>query len=370
MFERPLRLLISAAEISGDTLAAGLLKELRKLAHIDAMGVAGPAMRSMGVRALMRVEQLSANGLVELLGHLGQVRNARAALQQRLAWADLLILVDAPDLHLPLGKMAKSAGIPVVGYVCPQIWAWRAGRARTLGASLDRILCLFSFEPALLTPHGVDARFAGHPAVDRFRHFVHTPQPNCFALLPGSRPGEIRRHLPLFLEAASRITEEIPSARFRLGLSPSWKGSPPPTTGSVHLDMTRGLEAAVAGASAALVASGTATLELALLGIPMVVVYKVNPITFWVGKRLVKGVGHIALPNILAGGEVVPEHVGHIDPMVLARDLVQVAAAGSEDLGGPLLRSNLGAGGSYRRAAKELEDLLPPFSIRSNTGEQ
>jgi len=355
---RPLRLLLSAAEPSGDRLAAELLLALRELREVEVRAVAGPALRALGVTEIAAVEDLSVNGVQEVLARWPSIRRARRRLCTALDDPpDLLVTVDAPDLHLPLARAARARGVRAVGYVSPQVWAWRPGRARAIARDLDRLLCLFPFEPALYTRHGLDARFVGHPVVDRLAEVRRAPRPGCFALLPGSRREELRRLLPVFLDAARAVRRERPEATFRLGLAEGAdRGLVPAEEG---VEVVAGLAAAAAEAEAALVASGTATLELAVLGVPMVVAYQVHASTYALGRLLVRGVRHIALPNILAGEGIVPEHLQRLDPTALAVDLLRVAADPAVPARLRAVRSSLGPPGAARRAA---EALLEPFA--------
>ncbi len=355
----PLQLLISAAEASGDALAAELVAALRELRPVQATGVAGPAMRDQGVQAIARVEDLSVNGVWEVLGKLSTIRAAQATVRRALATGpDLLVIVDAPDFHLPLARHARGLGIPAVGYVSPQVWAWRPGRAKTLARDLDRLLCLFPFEPALYTPHGLDARFVGHPVVDRLAGHPREPRPGRFALLPGSREHELDSLLPVFLEAAACVRAEQPGAQFVLGVADGVEHPGLKNAEEAGVEIAGGLVEAALGAEAALVASGTATLELAVLGVPMVVAYKVHPSTYLLGRLLVRGIQHIALPNILAGRAVVPEHVQDLSPERLAADLLRVANDADVERGLEEVRNSLGPPGASGRAAVAL--LEPP----------
>jgi lipid-A-disaccharide synthase len=353
----PLRLLLSAAEPSGDRLAAELLHALKGLREVEVRAVAGPALRAEGVAEVAAVEDLSVNGLQEVLARWPSLRRTRARIHAALDDApDLLVTVDAPDLHLPLARAARARGIRTVGYVSPQVWAWRPGRARTIARDLDRLLCLFPFEPALYTPHGLDARFVGHPVVDRLAGAQRAPRPGCFALLPGSRPEELRRLLPVFLKTARAVRRARPEVTFRLGLVE--RADPAQVPPEEGVKVVEGLAAAAAEAEAALVASGTATLELAVLGVPMVVAYQVHPTTYALGRLLVRGVRHIALPNILAGKGIVPEHLQRLDPQILANDLLRVAGDATLPERLAEVRDTLGPPGAAKRAAKAL---LEPF---------
>jgi len=344
----PKRLLISAAEPSGDLLAAELVAALRKEKDMEVAGIAGPKMRAAGVHPIGLVEDISVMGVAEVFSHLGAIKRARTLMKQAiLKGADVLVVIDAPDFHMPLARFARARGIRVVGYVSPQIWAWRSGRAERIAAQLDTLLCLFRFEPELYTKvsPGFDARWVGHPVLDRVPARGR-PDPHLFGLLPGSRLQELKRHLVPFLAAAALIREEDPQAVFRvvvpdtlrpkLGDLPAWVEPISTINGLVN-------------ARAALTKSGTVTLELAAMGIPMVVAHRVHPITYWLGRLLVRGVRHIALPNVLAEKEgrslQVREFVQRFSPAQLAQAVVGLPVQQSIDLSG------LGHGGAVGRVA-------------------
>lgn len=314
-------------------------------------------MRAAGVEPIARVEDLSVNGVWEVLGKLPRIRQAQAAMRAMMIPAhthpvpDLLVTVDAPDFHLPLARHARSLGIPAIGYVSPQVWAWRPGRAKGLARDLDRLLCLFPFEPELYTPHGLDARFVGHPVVDRLAGLQRSPLPGRYALLPGSREHELARLLPVFLEVARLVRAQNPAAAFVLGLADGADPALVAQAQAAGVEIVQGLVPAALSCQAALVASGTATLELAVLGVPMVVAYRVHPSTYAIGKALVRGIEHIALPNILAGQKIVPEHIQRLDPAALARDLLAVADDQGLVRRLDRVRARLGGPGAAARAA-------------------
>ncbi len=333
------RLIISAAEASADRLASELIAELPRREEWEIAGIAGPQMRAAGVEALARTEDLSVMGAAELLGHLGAIRQAQAAVLEALEHApDAVVLIDAPDLHMPIGRAAKAKGIPTIGYVSPQVWAWRPKRTKAISEALDTLLCLFDFEPALYPE--LDASWVGHPVVDRLpsRGAV---DPNLYALLPGSREQEISRMRPLFLQAAEVIRQHQPQARFLL-IGPPPEEIPPP-----WIQPTPDIRDAVQ-ARGALTKAGTVTLELAVMGVPQVVAHRVHPMTFGLGRLLVRGIRHIAMPNILADGPCVPEYLQRLDPTILAQavlDLPESQNVPLQALGGP---------GAAARAAAQL----------------
>jgi lipid-A-disaccharide synthase len=341
-------LLISAAEPSGDRLAAELLQALQELGPVRARGIAGPRMREAGCEPVAKMEDVCAMGLAEVLGKLGPIKQARAAMRCSIdEGADALVVVDAPDLHLPLARRATKRGIPAIGYVSPQIWAWRSGRARHIASSLDALLCLFEFEPALYRQTGLDVRWTGHPLVDRMP--ARGPvDPQLFGLLPGSRDQELSRLLRPFLATATVLREQQPEARFRLvgeearvraiTALPDW------------VEVVPDIQS-LSGARGALSKSGTVTLELALMGVPMVVAHRVHPLTYWLGRALVRGVSHISLPNVLAGEEVVPEYIQHFHPETLAEELAGLPQSQA------LALSAVGDGGASARAAAAVQEL-------------
>jgi len=347
-----MRVMVSAAEPSGDRLAAELLVALRRDGPVEAYGLAGPALRAAGVAPLARMEDVSVMGVVEVLRRLGPLRRARAALRGGLGRSpDALIVVDAPDLHLPLAARARQVGIPAIGYVSPQVWAWRPGRVDGIAAGLDALLCLLSFEPGLYAEaaarSGCDVRWVGHPVVDRVPARA-TVDPMHVGLLPGSRPQELRAHHALFLQTFAALRALWPAARATLVRPPSAPPCPalPPGV-AVASDI-----AALATCCAALTKSGTATVELAAMGVPMVVAHRVPRLTHWLGRRLVTGVSHVAMPNVLAGRAVVPEVLQGLDPDDLARRLAALPATQEVDL------RALGGPGASARAAAAVREVV------------
>jgi lipid-A-disaccharide synthase len=317
-----------AGEDSGDLLGSDLARSLaRRLPGVKLVGVGGPRMRAAGVETWHDISELSVMGLAEVLRHLPRLLRLRRTLAQRLQRErpDAVVGIDAPDFNLGLERRLKRAGIRTVHYVSPSVWAWRENRARKLGDSADRVLCLFPMEPPIYARHGVDARFVGHPLADTFplepdraaaRRSLGLPEDaQVLAVLPGSRGSEIERLGAIFLDAAQRVAETMPglrvivpaaNARCRAALQGSITGIGTPVPGIVLLD-GHAHEALVA-ADVALVASGTAALEAMLAKCPMVVGYRIAPTTY----RLVRALKMMktevySLPNILAGHALVPE---------------------------------------------------------------
>ena len=322
------RLALVAGEASGDQLGAGLIGELsRRFPDALFAGVGGDAMRNAGLDAWNDASELAVMGLSEVLSHLPRLLALRRRLGGRLLdWKpDAFIGIDAPDFNLGLERRLRRGGISTVHYVSPSIWAWRSGRARTIGRSADRVLCLFPMEPEIYAAHGVDARFVGHPMADEMplnpdrraarQKLGLARDGTVLAVLPGSRLGEIGRLGEIFLQAAALVAAQVPGLRVAIPAANAGcrqaiealltRAKLPPD--SVRLLDGQAREAMVA-ADVVLLASGTATLEAMLAKRPMVVGYRVARGT----QVLVRSTGllrtdRFSLPNVLAGEMVVPE---------------------------------------------------------------
>ena len=315
-----LRILISAVEPSGDRLAAKLIQALQNYATVEALGITGPCMRAVGVQTLGEMKTISAMGITEVLSKLPALYAAKKQLLQTMNTPiDCYIGVDAPDFHLPILAKAKRKGIPAIGYVSPQIWAWRPNRAKKIATQVDTLLCLFDFEPPLY-PKTCNAVWVGHPIIEDIPS-RSKPIPYRFGLLPGSREQEIRKHIPLFVDTAKHIHDQHPKAQFILSCPQHLTLPTLPRFIEVSADGVQAMH----DVQAALTKSGTVTLELALMEVPMVVAHVVNRLTYAIGKKLVTGINHLALPNILSQREVVPEFIQNPTPMALASGLLNVS---------------------------------------------
>jgi lipid-A-disaccharide synthase len=315
------RLLVSCGEPSGDLYAAELVRHLRRIrADLDVFGLGGERLREQGAALRADVRELAVVGLVEVVTHL---RRLRGVFRDLLDDVDrrppaAAVLVDYAEFNLRLAAELRRRGIPVIYYVSPQVWAWRRGRLRDIRRTVTRMLVIFPFEEPLYREAGVPVRFVGHPLVDLvgpapdraafLRQHGLDPGRPVLAVLPGSRPKEIAHNLPPIAAALRRIQRERPRVQFLLAVAPSIEpGSLASRFGEVPVRMVGGATHAVLGAcDAAVVASGTATVEAALLGAPMVVVYRLSMLTYHLGRRLVS-VPHYAMANLIAGRRLVPE---------------------------------------------------------------
>jgi lipid-A-disaccharide synthase len=316
------RIFISAGEASGDLYASRLV-EVLKARHPTAefFGCAGPRMQAAGVRPIVDQRSLAVVGIVEVIPHIPRIlgelnKLARASAAER---PDVAILTDSPSFHLPLARKLKRQGVPVVYLVAPQAWAWKRGRVKTMRATLNRLLCIFPFEEEFFQKHGVPAVYIGHPLSrlakpkltrTEFCSKLSIPEVTTIvALLPGSRHGEVARHLPTLLDAAQRIRERHP-VTFVLPLPPGFGLQNTRFWKPVQAASIKPIEGhtwdALAQAELALAASGTVTIEAALLGTPMVTFYRVNALSWYLQRWRVR-TPFLTMVNLVAGRQIVPE---------------------------------------------------------------
>lgn len=338
MSPAPKTLFIICGEPSGETYAASVARAFRRRFPLAPMeGIGSSRLASEGVRLLLDYGSISVVGILEVARHLPAVVSALRAAKRRVGSPDVgaLLLVDFPDFNFRVGREAHRRNVPVIYYIPPQLWAWRRGRARELAAFTKGVVVPFPFEEPILREQGVNVRFAGHPLLEELAPYLDAaPDPARFGipagkrvvgLLPGSRNGEIRAHFPVLAGAARRIAGEFPDVHFAVPLaSPRFRGAIEQELRGEELPLTvveDGRYLLFRGMAAAVAASGTATLELALLGVPHVIVYRTSEVTYRIGKRLAK-VSSIGLPNIVAGEPFLPELIqGEFRPERVAAEL-------------------------------------------------
>ncbi|AOE78084.1 lipid-A-disaccharide synthase [Pseudomonas lurida] len=345
-----LRIALVAGEASGDILGAGLMRAL-KAQHpaVEFIGVGGPLMQAEGLTSYFPMERLSVMGLVEVLGRLRELLARRKLLIQTLIEErpDVFIGIDAPDFTLNIELKLRQAGIKTVHYVSPSVWAWRQKRVLKIREGCDLMLTLLPFEARFYEEKGVPVRFVGHTLADAIplqadraaaRAELGLPDGPLVALMPGSRGGEVGRLASVFFDAAERLQALKPGVRFvlpcaspqrRAQIETLLEGRNLPLTlldGQSHL--------ALAACDVVLIASGTATLEALLYKRPMVVAYRLAPLTFWILKRMVKS-PYISLPNLLAQRLLVPELLqDDATPEALAQTLLPLIDGGEEQTRG------------------------------------
>ena len=359
-----MKVFLVAGEASGDLHAANLVRAMRlQEPGIRVAGVGGERLREAGLACVARSEELSVMGLAEVVRDLPRLlrlsrRVRAAALSDR---PDVAVLVDSPDFNLPLARRLRRAGIPVVVYVSPQLWAWRAGRVRRIRRDVRRVLCVLPFEVEFYAEHGVAAEYVGHPLVDELAPVMAAMPPvekDTLALLPGSRWHEVEALLPTMLGTARALRAEVERLRVRLIAAPGLERErlaaiAAPAQLPVEV-VTEGRHRALAACGAALVASGTATLECALLDVPMVVGYRLHPLSYALARRMVR-VPHVALVNLVAGKRIVAEAVQneYSESRLLVEARRLFGTAGSEQRRElALVRRALGEPGASGRAAR------------------
>jgi lipid-A-disaccharide synthase len=317
--------MIVTGEASGDMHGANLIKAMRELApDLQVCGMGGPELLAQGLEPLYDATKLSVVGLSEVFSHLGDIRAALRILGERLDRdrPELLILIDLPDFNLMLAKRAKRLGIPVFYYISPQVWAWRSGRVRKIKRLVDRLAVILPFEQEFYRQRGMRVDFVGHPLLDTVKaemsrtEFLHNHDlsPNTrpvVGILPGSRSREFRTMLPIFLEAARLLEKDLGPMTWLVPVAATLSDELLEESGlrdyGLDVRAIRGNRyELMAACDAVMAASGTVTLELGILGVPMVVAYRVSPLTHFLGHRLIK-VKYAALVNLVAGWEVVPE---------------------------------------------------------------
>jgi lipid-A-disaccharide synthase len=361
---------IIAGEVSGDTHGAGLMRAMLDFhGEVKFFGFGGPAMRHVGGEYILEwTEEAGVVGLWEVLKKYGYFREKMDQAMEAImdSRPDAVILIDYPGFNLRLAKSLRVAGYAgkIIYYISPQVWAWKKGRVKTMAKLLDLMICIFPFEKALYEKSGLRTEFAGHPMVDRVQTLrkAWPREEGLVGFFPGSRSTEVRKLFPVMMETAKLIKQQMPNARFAVSAANerlaadmremiaasdmpearSWV-----EVGSVYDLMQR--------AQVGLVASGTATLEAACFGLPYLLVYKVNALTYVVGKAVVR-IKFIGMVNVLAGRQVVKEMVqGAFKPEKLSRETLHLLQdkEAREALKVELAEvvAQLGEGGAYRRAA-------------------
>jgi len=369
--------MIIAGEASGDLHGAKLAQSITNLnKNTFLFGIGGIAMKAEGVRILVESKTLSVVGITEVLSKLPTIYRAMTTVKKALSRLkpDLLILIDFPDFNFHVAAAAKNLGIPVLYYISPQIWAWRQNRVHKIKRLVDHMAVILPFEAAFYRKHHVPVTFVGHPLLDRILPMVgrqsSTSQSKklIIGLLPGSREKEVSTLLPVMLEAAQIIRRQLPAARFVVSCSDSIKYDLVMNLVRQHasmleIELIKGSVVEIFRQSKMIVAaSGTVTLEAALYGIPMVIVYKVSPLSYWLGKRLIK-VKHIGIVNLIAQKELLPELIqDNASPQTIAEtvttminDQERLKLIENELL---CIRDLLGGAGASDRVARIALDLI------------
>jgi len=366
------KIMLVAGEVSGDLHGAHLVEAIHRVdSEIQCLGMGGKELERMGMKLLYHYQDLSVVGITEVFLKLSSIVKALRVLKQSLDQEkpDLVILIDFPDFNLRVAKIAHRRGIPVLYYISPQVWAWRSKRTKLIARLVKKMIVLFPFEVPLYEAAGVDVEWVGHPLLDivrptlprevAFQQFGLDPKRRTIGLLPGSRKHEVERLLPPLLASAHLLQKEIPDLQFIIPLAPGIPKtilSSQMKNTSIPVKVVEGLTYDVMNLSELLItASGTATLEGAILGKPMIIIYRVSFPSYWIGRALIR-VSHIGLVNLVAGREIVPELIQNdINPQRITEEALRI-------LKNPVLckrmiesmaevRQNLGEPGAAQRAA-------------------
>ena len=373
--------MIVAGEASGDIYGADLAREALNFdSALRFFGIGGARMREAGVETLVDSADMAVVGLIEVLKHFNIISQAFVKLKKILLNdpPNLLILIDYPGFNLRLAKVAKKAGVKVLYYISPQIWAWRQGRVKKIAALVDHMAVILPFEAAFYEKAGVPVTFVGHPMLDLVKvsldrqqaaeSFGLDPSRKVAGLFPGSRRSELERLLPVIVDSARLLKQRFPDLQFVVPLASTLTEEevlPLFTASGIEVTITRErIHDLIRACDAVISVSGTVTLEIALVGTPMVIIYKLSPFTYQLAKRLVK-IDNIGLCNIVAGKTVVKELVQHdANPEKISTEIAEILynRHNSDSIRQELamIREKLGGGGATGRVATIVFDMLKP----------
>lgn len=369
------KIMISVGEASGDLHGASVARALKSIQpDIQIFGMGGQAMKAAGVDIVYDIADLGVIGFVEIVKNLPKLFRLRDTLGELMERErpDVLVIIDYHGFNIRLAKIAKQKGIPVISYICPKVWAWGKGRAKEVAETVEKVAAIFPFEVDVYSEAGANVTFVGHPLLDivkttmtkeeEYDYFGARPEDPVVLLLPGSRQQEIVNLLPVMLESAEKIAQQVPNCQFFLPIASTISREmlqniisrykvPVVLTQNNTYDLMNIAQVAIA-------ASGTVTLEAAILKLPTVVIYKVAALTYFLGKLLVK-IPHISLPNIVAGRRIVPELLQHeVTANNIANEILPiltqpaVRAKVQQDL--TEMREKLGSEGAVERVAHEI----------------
>lgn len=371
--------MIVAGEASADLHGSNLVRAIRRLdPGVAFWGIGGKEMGKAGVKILFPSSEMAVVGLTEVFSRLRRIARAYLRLRSILKHdrPDLLILIDYPDFNIRLAGSAKRCKVPVLYYISPQVWAWRRGRVRKLARLVDRMAVILPFEQDFYRRRGMVVDYVGHPLLDSAPHDLKRgdvirelglqDRGPILGLLPGSRKEEVMNLLPVMLKAAEMISPHYPGLKCLLPLASTVSSDLVLSMiGRTHLQveiLQGSIYRALGSCDLALVASGTATLETAIMEVPMVIVYRVSPISFWIAKMVVK-VPHIGLVNLVAGERIVPELIqSEVTPERLAREALSILQSSRkrESVVDKLrvVRQRLGKGSASERTAKIVLEIM------------
>jgi len=368
------KIVIVTGELSGEIHASHLIKAMNESLDVKFSGIGSKKLEEVGCEVIYDYKNISLTGLSEIISKSKHIWNAYKTLKKHImeVHPSLLILVDFPGFNLKIAKFAKKQNIPIIYFIPPQIWAWRKKRINQIKKSVDKVICILPFEKKLYDEYGIDATYIGHP-------FLNTVKPShskpdflkkigikenipIITIMPGSRNNEIIKHMPIFLKVIKKLENDLDELTILLPLAENidYRIIEKFQKEQKKIIPLKGLSYdALFYSDIALVASGSATLEAAILGVPTIVVYKVSPISYLVGKALVK-VKYVSLPNIIAEKEVFPEFIQHVNPEMIAEKVIYMLKNGRKDIKKEMdeIKAKLGTFNSYQRAKDTIIEFL------------
>ncbi len=343
------KIFISTGELSGEVHACHLVESIKNTGNFSLSAMGSERLAALGVEIVHDYRDISVTGLSEVLSHMGHIRRAFDDVKTYLRTnrPDLVILVDFPGFNMRIARFSRSLGIPVVYFIPPQIWAWKKGRLKKIKEYVNKVICILPFEQELYVKEGITSTYIGHPfahtvkptlSKDEFLKSINVPSGPILTIMPGSRRNEIVRHIPVLTEIISKIRLKLPGITIVM-----------PVAGSIHeaefasflenipgiIPIKGGAYNALAYCDAAIVASGSATLEAALLKTPTIIIYRISWLSYYIA-RIIVNVDHIGLPNIIAGKEVFPEFVQHLEAATIANTALSMIDKGRQGVAGDL----------------------------------
>jgi len=369
-----LKIVVLTGELSGEIHAYHLVRALSNSLRIEFSGMGSKRLQEAGARIIYDYRNISVTGISEIFGKLSYIREALNIMKQHIIREkpSLLILVDFPGFNLKIAKFAKRHGVPVIYFIPPQVWAWRRSRIRKIRDRVDKVLCVLPFEKELYEENGIDVTYVGHPFLNTvkplfsktefYQNVGVEPEGPVITILPGSRENEVDKHMPILLSIIAKLSQQVRNPTILLPLAENIDSHlvEKHFTGSHKIKVLKGWSYdALAYSDIAIAASGSVTLEAAILGTPTIVIYKISSLSFFLAKMLVD-VQYVSLPNIIANKEVFPEFIQQLNPEKIAEKALYMLKNGRENIKDDIktIRDKLGEFDSYQRAKDEILHII------------
>jgi lipid-A-disaccharide synthase len=372
--DSPRKIVIIAGEFSGEIHASHLMETMKGSLLASFSGMGSKKLQEAGMNVIYDYRKISLTGISEILGKIKDIREADKIIKQHIVKEkpSLVILVDFPGFNLRIAKFSKKHGIPVVYFIAPQVWAWRKSRIHKIRERTDKVLCILPFEEQLYKEYGVDATYVGHPFIktvipmysrNDFYNMIGIEEKGpIITILPGSRENEVEKHIPILLSILDKIKQhaDIPAVLLPLAENINGHRVESLLSGYPKIRVFKGLSYdALAYSDLAIAASGSVTLEAAILGTPTIVIYKVSRLSYLLARLLVN-IQFISLPNIIAGKEIFPEFIQQLNPEKIAEKALFMLNNGREEIKHDLnvVKEKLGVFDSYQHASDEVVKLI------------